>query len=253
MFDTHCHLSDKKFNTDRDKVIARAKQAGINRLLIVCSDVEEFDTFNKMLDEYEFIYGTVGVHPHDAKNFQRDWQIIQEVFKKDKIVALGEIGLDYHYEYSPREAQKEAFRKQLRIAKEKQLPVVIHSREAMDDCLGILKEEDIDYGVMHCFSASKEAMYKCIDMGLYISIAGVVTFPKANKLREIAKAVPLEKLLIETDAPYLAPQPVRGRRNEPSYMKYTLDEIAAIRGISKEVLIEAITKNSISLFNLQNR
>ena len=123
----------------------------------------------------------------------------------------------------------------------------------MDDCLGILKEENIDCGVMHCFSGSKGEMHKCIDMGLYVSIAGVVTFPKAGELKEIAKAVPLEKLLIETDAPYLAPQPVRGKRNEPSYMKYTVDEIAAIRGISKQSLIKATTENSISLFNLQDK
>ncbi|MFH1783533.1 MAG: TatD family hydrolase [bacterium] len=248
MFDTHCHLSDPKFNNDRNEVIERAREKGIENILIVCSQTNEIESFCSMLAEYDFIYGALGVHPHNAKHFERDWPHLEKIIKNEKIVALGEIGLDYHYDHSPREIQREVFRKQLRLAKEHDLPLIIHSREAMDECLSILKEEDMKQGVMHCFSGNIQEARECLEMGLYISIAGVVTFPKATGLKDIARKIPMDRLLLETDAPYLAPQSVRGKRNEPSYISHTYEAVASLRAISTKDLSRTTKENAMRLF-----
>jgi len=250
MFDTHAHLADPRFNLDRIEVIERAIEEGICGILCVCSDFQRLDIFYQLLEKYEFIYGAVGIHPHDASCYNLLQGKLYEALKKDKIVALGEIGLDYYYENSPRKIQKEVFRSQLDLARQKNLPVIIHSREAMEDTLRILQEKEIHRGVMHCFSGTENDMKLCLEMGLYISLAGVLTFPKALKLQRIACSVPLDRLVVETDSPYLAPQPVRGKRNEPSFIKYTIQKIASLRGISQSKLEEVTSQNARKLFNL---
>jgi len=251
MFDTHAHLADSRFNKDRAKVIENAFQEGILGIICICSDFEELDVFYHLLKEYDFIYGAVGIHPHDASLQDRLKEKLHQGLRKNKIVALGEIGLDYHYENSPVDAQKEIFQYQLTLAKQKNLPVIIHTREAMKDTLKILRKQEIHRGVMHCFSGTQDDMKICLDMGLYISLAGPVTFPKASKLQKVARLVPLDRLLVETDSPYLAAQPVRGKRNEPAFLKYVIQKIASLREISEKNLSQVTSQNAKELFNLQ--
>lgn len=266
MFDTHSHLSDKIFAKDLDKVIYSALENGVEKILTIWDfDTNEVITsiedFFLLLQKYDTLYGALGIHPHNAEEAVKNRILdkIAEYLKNDKIVALGEIGLDYHYLNSPRytperciprEIQKEIFCAQLKLAKKYSLPVIIHSRKATADTLKILKEENTPPGVMHCFSGNTKEMKDLLDLGFYISLAGPVTFPKAIKPKEVARAVPLDRLLIETDCPYLAPQAVRGKRNEPAYLKYILEEIAQIRQISQTELDEITTKNAKYLFGL---
>ena len=251
MFDTHAHLADSRFDTDRVQVIENALQEGISGIICVCSDFEELEVFYRLLEEYDFIYGAVGIHPHDASAHKRLQAKLYQALRNDKIVALGEIGLDYHYENSPREIQKEVFQYQLTLAKQKNLPVIIHSREAMGDTLKILRKK-IHRGVMHCFSGTEKDMKICLDMGLYISLAGPVTFPRAAKLQNIARSVLPERLVVETDSPYLAPQPVRGKRNQPAFVKYVIQKIASLREIPEKSLSQIISQNARKLFNLSS-
>jgi len=250
MFDTHAHLADSRFDSDRREVIENASKEGVSGIVCICSDFKELSIFQELLEKYSFIYGAVGVHPHDASFYGKLEERLYEALNQKKIVALGEIGLDYHYENSPRDVQKKVFKKQLRIAKEKNLPVIIHTRDAMKDTIDILRKERIEKGVMHCFSGTKKDMEILIDMGFYISLAGPVTFPKASNLQEIAQLVPAERLVVETDSPYLAPQPVRGKRNEPRYVKFTVQKIASLRGLSEEEVKIFTSKNAKSLFCL---
>jgi len=269
LIDTHCHLEMDDFNPDREDVIKRAKEAGIEAIITIGSDLEGNIGSIELSKKYDFIYSSVGFHPHDAKDFT------EEIFEKikqwateyriignppiphlekggegGKVVAIGEIGLDYYYDNSPREIQKDVFIKQLRYAKEINLPVIIHSREAKKDTLEIIKESGINKGVLHCFSGDIDMAEKAIAMGFYISIAGPVTFKNAKRPGEIAKAIPDDYLLIETDAPYLTPEPFRGKRNEPSYLVYTAEKIAALRGISLEDLSRITTINARRLFKI---
>ncbi len=249
MIDTHAHLADKRFNDDREEVIKRCRENNVTKVLCICSDFDELDGFSGLIKEHEFIYGAAGAHPHDASKY--DEGRVLESIAGEKIVALGEIGLDYHYNHSPGNTQREVFRKQLRIAKSRNLPVIIHSREAMNDTINILREEDAGRGVMHCFSGSEHNLEECLELGLYISIAGPVTFPNSARLRKVASKVPSDKLLVETDCPYLAPQPVRGKRNEPSYVKYIIEELSGLRNVPADELEEQTSQNAESLFNLK--
>ncbi|HCJ65919.1 MAG TPA: hydrolase TatD [Elusimicrobia bacterium] len=252
MFDTHTHLSDKQFANDLGKVISSAQEDGVEKILTIWDLDTPIEGFLLLLEKYDSLYGALGIHPHNAQEAVKN-KILEKIrgyLKKEKIVALGEIGLDYHYLNSPKEIQKEIFRKQLNLAKEHTLPVIIHSREATADTLQIIKEEKVNQGVMHCFSGNLNEMRDFFNLGFYISLAGPVTFPKATKAKEVAREVPQERLLIETDCPYLAPQPMRGKRNEPSFLKYILAEIAEIRKMNKEELDEITTKNAKYLFGL---
>lgn len=254
MIDTHCHLEMDAFDKDREDVIKRAKEAGLEAIITIGSDFEGCKGAVALSETYDFIYAAVGIHPHDAKDFTED--VFNQIKKwtsnrsQNKIVAIGEIGLDYHYDHSPREIQREVFKKQLQYANEINLPVVIHSREAKKDTLKILKESNITKGIMHCFSGDMEMAEKAMAMGLYISIAGPVTFKNAAKLREIAKAIPDDYLIIETDAPYLTPEPCRGKRNEPAFIVHTARAIADIRGVSFEDMDRITTLNAKRLFNI---
>lgn len=251
LIDTHCHLEMDEFEDDRDSVIKRANDAGVSIIITISSDIESNLKAVDLSDRYDCVYSTIGLHPHDAKDFSEEF--LSEVIKlseKKKVVAIGEIGLDYHYNNSPREKQKEVFERQLLIAKELNLPVVIHSREAKQDTLEILKLSGVNRGVFHCFSGDYEMAKKILSMGFMISIAGPVTFKKASRLKEIAKLIPDENLLIETDSPYLAPEPFRGKRNEPSLLIHTAKVIAELRGISLEDIARITTLNAKKLFKI---
>ncbi|MEW5747150.1 MAG: TatD family hydrolase [Nitrospirota bacterium] len=259
MIDTHCHLEMDAFDRDREEVIRRAREAGLDALITIGSDFEGCKGAVEIARKYDFVYATVGIHPHDAKDFGdevfdriKEWTGIsrQGASRSSKVVAVGEIGLDYHYDHSPREVQREVFIKQLQYAKEADLPVVVHSREAKEDTLRILETSGIRKGVMHCFSGDREMAERVLMMGLHISIAGPVTFKKATQLQEVAKLIPDEYLLVETDAPYLAPEPHRGKRNEPAYVVNTARFIAQLRGVSFEDIDRITTVNAKRLFGI---
>ena len=199
------------------------------------------------------IYAAIGVHPHEVKDAARNYlEQLKALADNPKVVAIGEIGLDYHYDLSPRDEQKKAFIEQIALAKELLLPIIIHDRESHGDALEIIKQENagVNGGVLHCFSGSPEFAMECVRLGFYISIAGPVTFKNSRKLPDVVAAVPLDRLLIETDSPYLAPEPYRGKRNEPLYVRYVAEKVAAIRGITLNEIIEATSENAIRLFNI---
>lgn len=245
------------FDKDREDVIKRAKDAGLEAVITIGSDFEGCKAAVELSEKYEFIYATIGIHPHEAKDFNDEifnqieaWTSNTSQNKNYKVVAVGEIGLDYHYDYSPREIQREIFIKQLLYAKQINMPVVIHSREAKEDTLKILEDSGTTKGVLHCFSGDMEMAEKVLSMGFHISIAGPVTFKNASKLREIAKIIPDNYLLIETDAPYLTPEPLRGKRNEPAFITYTAKFLAELRGVSVEDIDRITTLNAKRLFNI---
>jgi TatD DNase family protein len=251
MIDTHCHLEMDAFEGDRDDVIKRARKAGLEALLAIGSDFEGNKGAVALAEEHDDIFAVVGMHPHDAKDFTPEvFNQIKIWSAHRKVVAIGEIGLDYHYDYSPREIQRAVFRQQLDFAKEMGLPVVIHSREAKEDTLGVLKDSGIEQGVMHCFSGDRDMAEKALAIGLYFSFAGPVTFKNASGLREIAKIIPDERLLVETDAPFLAPVPLRGKRNEPAFVVHTARFLAELRGVSLEDIDRITTLNAKRLFHI---
>lgn len=259
LIDTHCHLDFKDYDADRDGVIDRAVSAGVARIINVASSIEGTRRSLELAKKYDMVYASVGVHPHDAS--QVTDQIIGEfktLTKSDKVVAIGEVGLDYYRNLSPKESQVEAFKKFIHLAQELDLPLIIHSREADIDTINILKEYAIrntQYarrikGVVHCFSGGAEFLKECLDLGLYISFTSNLTFKKAGALREVAKTVPIEKVLLETDAPYLAPEGMRGKRNEPAYLTRLVDEWVKLTGLSKEDIERITTHNANELFKL---
>jgi TatD DNase family protein len=249
--DTHCHLEMDAFDPDREEVIRRAREAGIGTMITIGSDLKGNTGGLDLSKKYEFIYSSVGFHPHDAKDFTEEiFNKIKKWVTLPKVVAIGEIGLDYHYDNSPREVQREVFIKQLQLAKEAGLPVIIHSREAERDTLDIIRESGVNKGVFHCFSGDMDMAGKGMAMGFLISMAGPVTFRKAKRLKEIAAAIPDDYLLIETDAPYLTPEPLRGKRNEPSFLVHTAKAIAELRGVSPEDIARITTLNATRLFKI---
>jgi TatD DNase family protein len=267
MIDTHCHLEMKEFAEDLDAVIRRAKDSGIEAVITIGSDEAGCAGAVELSLNYDFIYAAVGMHPHDAKDFSDDvfsrikaWVAEGRMTKPDgdcddstrmpKIVAIGEIGLDYHYDLSPRERQREVFEAQLRFAREADLPVIVHSREAEADTLEILRRSGVNKGVMHCFSGDMKMAEETLAMGFHISMAGPVTFKKADTLVLVAKSVPDERLLVETDAPYLAPVPYRGKRNEPAYVIATADFLAGLRGVTLEDIDRITSLNAKRLFGI---
>jgi len=249
MIDTHCHLEMKQFDKDRDEVIKRAKEAGINTIITIGSDSEGNEGAIELAEKYDMVFAAVGIHPHDAKDFNDDiFEQINRWSRKQKVVAIGEMGLDYHYNHSPKNIQRDVFIKQLEYAKNIDFPVIIHSREAKMDTLKILKDSGIRKGVMHCFSGDMDMAKKVIEMGFMISIAGPVTYKNARNLQLVAKYIPDEHLLLETDAPYLSPEPLRGKRNEPSFIMHTAHFVAKLRGISEEDIIRITSLNARRLF-----
>jgi len=253
LIDTHAHLDDRKFNDDRQDIIRRAEEAGVNRIINIGYDLPSSRRVVGMLPTWPGFFAAVGVHPHDADTYNPDVEAgIRSLATRSRVVAIGEIGLDFYRNLSPADIQKRVFRRQIGLARELGLPIVVHEREACADTLQILTQEDAGRvgGVMHCFSGSRETAKLCLDMGFYISFAGPVTFRNARRLEEVAQAVPLDCLLVETDCPYLTPEPMRGKRNEPAFVKYVAQRVAAIRGIKYEELAEAVTANACRLFRI---
>lgn len=251
LIDTHIHLDDECYNRDRDAVIARAREEGVDYLIVVASDLESSKRCIELTEEFDSLYAIVGIHPHEAKTVDENtYSKLKELAKNKRVVAIGEIGLDYHYDHSPREAQREVFRNQIRLAKELRLPIIIHHREALSDTIEMVREEGIREGVFHCFSGCLKEAEEVISLGFYVSIAGPVTFKNAKRLQELVKELPLDKLLIETDSPYLSPHPFRGKRNEPAYLKYTAEKIAELRDLKFNKIAYATTENAKRLFKI---
>lgn len=257
--DSHCHIDGSRFDEDRDEVIARAHDAGLVAMLNVGTGSPSEGSFERTLEltqQHEFIFGSAGIHPHDASEYTDE---VEDLLKKvlnasDKMIAWGEIGLDYYYDHSPRDVQREVFRRQIRAARGLDLPVIIHSRDANDETVEILTEEcsydGFRGGIMHCFGGTAEMARSLMPLGFLISFAGNVTFKNADELREAALAVPMDKLLVETDCPYLTPVPHRGKRNEPCRVVDTARFLADLYGESVERLAESTTKNFEEFFGL---
>lgn len=253
LIDTHVHLNADQYDEDLQEVIDRALEEGIDRMFVVGFDTNTIERTMKLIDQYDFIYGIIGWHPVDAIDCTEErLQWIEELSKHPKIIGIGEMGLDYHWDKSPKDIQKEVFRKQIALAKRVQLPIIIHNREATQDCVDILKEENASEvgGIMHSFSGSNEIADEILKMNFYISLGGPVTFKNGKQPKEVAQHVPLDRLLVETDAPYLSPHPYRGKRNEPARVKLVAEQIAELRGISYEEVCKATTENAERLFKL---
>jgi TatD DNase family protein len=258
--DSHCHIDGEQFETDREEVISRANEAGVKTMLVVgTGDATEFDNFQRVVrlaESHDNIYCSIGVHPHDAKTFGKaeEEKLINLAKSSKKVIGWGEIGLDYYYDHSPRDVQREVFIRQIRIAKELDLPIIIHSRDADDETVEILMEEcsypEFRGGIMHCFGGTPEMAEQILKLNFMISFAGNVTFKKADNLRDSAKMIPLERLLIETDCPYLTPIPFRGKRNEPMYVVETAKFLAEFYGIELEVLAAKTTENFHRFFQV---
>lgn len=253
MIDSHAHLDEERFDEDRDELIKSLKENAISYVINPSSDMETSRRVVELSNKYDNIFAAVGIHPHDAEGFkEEDLDELRELSNNEKVVAIGEIGLDYYYDNSPRDIQKEVFRKQLELSHELDLPVIIHTRDAMGDTYDILKEfEGRVRGVMHCYTGSIEMAEKFMKLGFYISIAGPVTFKNAVNVREMAKQIPLERLLIETDSPYLAPVPNRGKRNDPTNVRYVADMLANLKEIQIDKIIEHSRENTVKLFSLK--
>jgi len=251
LIDTHCHLEMSRFNPDRDEVIRRAREAGVAAMINIGSDPKSNPLAVALAEKHRDIYASVGIHPHDAKLFdERQYALLAKWASHPRVVAVGETGLDFHYDHSPRDVQKKVFRRHLALALEKDLPAIIHSREAEEDTMRILRESGIKRGVMHFFSGGRKMLEEAMALGLYISIAGPVTFRNAINLKDVAALVPDDYLLIETDAPYLAPEPMRGKRNEPAFVAHTAREVARLRGVSLEDVARITTLNARRLFGI---
>ncbi|MGM0831083.1 MAG: TatD family hydrolase [Bacillota bacterium] len=253
LFDTHVHLNAEQFDEDLEEVISRAREAGVEKMVVVGFDRPTINRAMELIEQYEFLYASIGWHPVDAIDLKdEDLAWIEELSNHPKVVAIGEMGLDYHWDKSPKDVQKEVFRKQIHLAKKVKLPIIIHNRDATQDIVDILREEGAEEvgGIMHCFSGSPEIAQECVDMNFYISLGGPVTFKNAKKPKEVAKEIPLEKLLIETDCPYLAPHPNRGKRNEPAYVKLVAEQIAELKEVSLEEVENITTENAKKLFNI---
>ncbi len=256
LIDSHAHIDFPQFADDRDAMLERARAAGVTTLLAIGTGPgpEKLDAALPFAERHDWIYTTVGIHPHEAKEVApQHLDQLARLAKHPKVVAWGEIGLDYHYDHSPRDVQHRVFRDQMALAREAKLPIIIHCRDAWSDCLNLIEENWRSSGlggILHCFSSTLGDARRGIDMGFLISFAGNATYPKAQNLRDIAKALPLENLLIETDAPYLAPQPYRGKRNEPAYVVEVARTLASVRNLPPEEVAAATAANFRRFFGL---
>ncbi|CDQ21766.1 TatD DNase family protein [Halobacillus karajensis] len=255
LFDTHVHLNADQFEEDLEETIERAREAGVHYMTVVGFDRKTIPKAMELAERYEHIYAAVGWHPVDAIDMtEEDLQWIEELSAHPKVVAIGEMGLDYHWDKSPKEVQKEVFRKQIRLAKKVNMPIIIHNREATEDIVDILKEENAAEvgGIMHCYSGPVETAHECIHMNFMISLGGPVTFKNAKLPKEVAKSVELKHLLVETDCPFLAPHPNRGKRNEPAYVKLVAEQIAELKEVSYEEVSRVTTSNALEFFGIQS-
>lgn len=253
IFDTHAHYDDEQFDTDREQLLASMKEAGIGNIVNVGANMASSQNSLDLADKYDFIYAAVGVHPSDSAELSdENLEKLRKMSAHDKCLAIGEIGLDYYWPEPDHEIQKMWFRRQLQLAREVKKPVIIHSREAAQDTVSIMKEENAGEigGVVHCFSYSKEVAQECVDMGFYVGIGGVITFKNGRKLKEVAEVIPMEMILLETDCPYLSPEPFRGKRNSSLNLPYVVKALSEIKGISPEEVINISEKNAREMYGL---
>jgi len=252
IFDTHAHYDDEAFDEDRESLLQDMKQNGVDCIVNIGANMQTSRNTVALTEQYDFIYGAVGVHPSDVYDMtEADIETLREWSRLDKIVAIGEIGLDYHYPDTDKALQQKWFIRQLQLAREEKLPVVIHSREAAADTLAIMQEHGRELGgVIHCFSYTKEMAAEYLKMGYYIGIGGVLTFKNAKKLVEAVEIIPPERLVLETDAPYLAPDPYRGKRNESAYLTYVAQKLAQIKGVSYEEIVAQTAKNAKTMYRM---
>ena len=252
LIDSHAHLEMKEFNPDREDVIERARRAGVSYIVTVGTNLVLSRKALSLARQHENIYATVGVHPHDvARADNKTFDDLCEISRDPKVVAYGEIGLDFFRNISPREKQIEMFNRQLELAVQLKLPVIIHDRDAHEQTLRMVKASGVRRGVFHCFSGDYSMARQCIDLGFYISIPGVVTYGKAKTIQDVALRAPLSSLLLETDAPYLTPEPHRGKRNEPSFIINTAKKVAQIKGLPWEEVADVTARNTINLFGIK--
>lgn len=253
IFDTHAHYDDEKFNEDREALLLSMAEQDVERIVNVSANLEEIQATLQMIDRYPFLYGAAGVHPDDTKTLnEENFVRIREALKHEKMVAVGEIGLDYYWDATERDVQKKWFIRQLELAKELNKPVIIHSREAAQDTLEVIKAAGgPDFSmVIHCFSYSVEMAREYLNMGYYLGIGGVVTYKNGRKLKEVVEYMPLDRILLETDAPYLSPVPFRGKRNSSEKIHYVAEEIARLKNVSKEEVLETTWKNACEFYRL---
>jgi TatD DNase family protein len=253
LIDTHCHLDFPDFKEQRDDVVNRARAAGVRRMITICTHASRFAGVKEVAETYDDVFCSLGVHPHhsgeDGELVETDWLI--ENSTHPKLVGLGETGLDYYYNNSPKDVQQESFRRHIRASLATDLPLIVHTRDADEDTYEILKEEGRGSlrGLLHCFSSGAKLAQQAVQMGFYLSLSGIVTFKKSQDLRDIVKDIPLDKILVETDAPFLAPMPHRGRTNEPAYVVHTAAVIAEVKGITLEELGKITSENALRVFN----
>jgi len=253
LFDTHAHFDDERFDDDRDEVIRKAHESGVSYILNASSDMDSSRKSMALADKYDFIYAAVGVHPHSAGEMKEDdLEILAGYASHPKVVAIGEIGLDYYYDNSPRDVQKYWFARQIGLAREVGLPVVIHDRDAHEDTLAIIRAEGASEvgGVFHCYTGSVEMAKEVLKNNFYIALGGAVTFKNARKLLDVAKFVPEDRLLIETDCPYMTPEPYRGKRNDSGYVRLVAEKIAELRGVTFEEIAQITAQNARRLFKI---
>ncbi len=252
MIDSHCHLDHEPLYNNLDDIIKRSKEVGIEKLLTICTTFESFEKIKEIVKKDDIIYGTYGIHPHETKNNKVNSKlIIDQINANNKIIGIGETGLDFYYNHSDKNDQIQSFEEHIRAAIKLDKPLIIHSRDAEETTLEIIskfKEYNLKL-LMHCFTGSKQFAKKLLDLNAYFSASGIITFKNSIDLQDTFSSIPLEKILIETDSPYLAPVPNRGKKNEPSFVKYTAEKLALIKNVSTEHLIKATTNNFNSLFN----
>ncbi len=254
LVDSHCHLNFEALAGDLDAVVARAKNAGVGHMLTIGTKLREFASVRAIAERFENIHCSVGVHPHEAESESDEVSTatLVKLAAHPKVVGIGETGLDYYYDHSPRELQQKSFRQHIAAARETGLPLIVHTRNADADTVGILHDEYAKgsfTGVIHCFSSGWEVAEKAMEIGFYISISGIVTFKPSDELRAHVKKIPLERLLVETDAPFLAPVPKRGKTNEPAFVAHTAAQVAALKGVEPDQLADITTNNFFNLFN----
>ncbi len=251
IFDTHAHFDDSRFNEDRFEVLEDLKNHNIGYVLNAGCDIKTSENCIKLAEKYDFCYASVGFHPHEAREFKpMHIEMLKEMAKNEKVLAIGEIGLDFYYDNSPREIQKEVFKTQLALANELDLPVIIHDRDAHKECLDIILADKPNKLVYHCYSGSVEYAKILVKNGFLMSFGGAITFNNARVSREVIKEIPLENIMLETDCPYLTPVPFRGKRNDSRYLSYIAEKIAEIKEISVDEVIEKTTENAKKFFNV---
>lgn len=251
LVDSHCHLNFPEFVDDLPDVIKRAQTSGVKMMLSVNTKLKESLDIQKIADQYSMVYCSVGVHPHDASSHVYDGveDEIRQLCSHPKVIALGETGLDFYYNNSVKDDQIKSFHTHARLSKELDLPLIIHTREADDDTIAVLKDHPEVRGVFHCFSGTENLARQALDLGFYLSISGIVTFPKAQSLKDIVTWAPLDRLLVETDSPFLSPVPHRGKRNEPAFTAHVAEMVAELKGIPLSIVAEATTDNFFNLFS----